>query len=213
MKKAICTLLIVLLLVAMPLAALASETPFAQVIQEAGADLRAEPSPDSLLIATYPLGTKVHLLAWGDAWCHVQIGDFGVGYMPTKDLMLLDDAFIEGIGMPEIGYAVVNKALTHPDDAASIYCYPGVEAEELNYGVAINGTAFQVLAVLGDWCQLRTATDATMGFALTRDLEIYLLEDLPVTKPSPAPPARHTSHHLPRPRRFHKTPPAATSAD
>lgn len=122
--RLLCLLAMLALLAAVPQAALADEPG---VVVGGSLHLRAEPTLQATVLATYPSGTQLTILATQDGWRHVYV-DGQMGYMEAKYVSAVTDGLVDNQGR------YVNLRGKPSRDAEILGHYP-------------SGTA---LAILGD---------------------------------------------------------------
>lgn len=156
-------------------AAFASGASLAVVNTSENAALYSAPSTDSPIQGYYPFGTKVEIIQQDNEWYHVSGTCFLTGYMPINHLAKIPDQRIAFVGIPEIGYGVVNLK---ERELSIRYQFPDTASQEMQGDAGIRGNGLDIVAHLGEWCQVRSTTDATLGFVQAEELDIYLRDDL-----------------------------------
>lgn len=144
--------------------------------------LYSEPTTKAPIVGELLVGTKAKVLDVSDEWANVSATERATGFVLTNQITLLETDYLERVGAEEIGYAVVNQPAPAGTEKAYKYWFPSTSAERVNNYAIGNGDCFEVVAVLGDWCQIRRMSDADLAFVQTVYLDIYLLNELLVVK-------------------------------
>lgn len=137
-------------------------------------------------IGKYYAGTILEKLGECDQYYHVQMGTSNehgtTSFIHKNHLIPSNRAFAHLTGAEAIGFAEVNNNLKDDDPLAiSLQAFPDYTSK---YSVAKNmitntpGDLFEIIAITGEWCQVRSATDTYQSFFPCKCLDIYLYTDL-----------------------------------
>lgn len=166
-----------------------SEQPiFWEVTSQQEASVKALERPDNnaKVLGYYSPGTILEILGDCGEYYHVQMGVSSepgtTPFVHKSAVSQTNRPFTRLTGVEAIGFAEVNTKLKSDDPLSNhLLAYPDMSSEyfiEKGTLTNISGRLFELIAVMGDWCQVRSATDTTLSFYPRKYLDTYLYADL-----------------------------------
>ena len=114
-------------------------------------------------------GTFIKVIGETEEFYHVYLGNVISGFI-HKDFAVIADAGILPDGtMPSIGYCQIVAEETKDRIASAIYTLADTDSEIVYEVSAGYGVWLELIADLGEWCQVRSYSDNHIGF-MKRDL-------------------------------------------
>lgn len=112
-------------------------------------NLRVRGSSSAAVIASYPSGTRVRVLAYGDYWCHVRVGSVE-GYMSTRFLSFDSGSGGSGTGSAATGNAF-RAVVNNPGGSQYLNLRQEPSVDSRSLGQYYNGTTVAVYGVGKEW--------------------------------------------------------------
>lgn len=130
-------------------------------------------------LSLFPAGSRFVVLGEGNNSYFVSWDQNTRGYVKKETLSLTKDTTALSIGVAPIGYGVMmipESAL--PEEYSNAYYPYFTEGENNALYILENGCSLSLFSREGDWYQARSGLNLNMGFAQSKFLRTYWLEDI-----------------------------------